>query len=140
MIQNMMRKAMVAGASGFAGVTLNFGTCEGYTTDFVRWWASLDGTAGDDVTLATSVSMSPLTPGATITVSVVASVGPAVTVCYKKNAGSITNYTTGFSVVAADYLKMGIVAPNQVDSGYGVVLVFADGSQVATIDYTYDPA
>lgn len=139
MIQGMLRRAMAA-KSSFAGVTLNFGSMAyGYTTDFPRYWASIAG-GTDDKSLATNVALTALSPGATITTNVIATEGPAPAVIYAKNDGANTSYTSGFSVVSTDSLKIGITAPDQVNSGYGAVLIFADGVQVSAIDYVYDPA
>jgi len=138
-IQNMMRRAMAA-SSGFIGVTLNFGSMTGgYTTDFPRYWASIAG-GTDDKAFATNVALTALSPGATITTNVIANEGPAPAVIYAKNNGANTSYTSGFSVVSTDSLKIAISAPDQVNYGYGVVLIFADGVQVSVIDYVYDPA
>lgn len=139
MISNMMRRAMAA-TSGFVGVTLDFGSMDGgYTTEVPSYWASLSG-GTDDKALATNVALTALAPGATITANVIATSGPAPSVLYAKNNGATTSYTTGFSVVSTDFLKIAITAPDQVSSGSGVVLIFADGTQVSAINYIYDPA
>lgn len=139
MISNMMRRAMAA-TSGFVGVTLDFGTLDGgYTSDLPLWWASQAG-GSDNKALAENVALTALSPGATITANVIATVGPAPSVRYAINDGATTSYTTGFSVVSTDYLKVAIAAPNQISNGSGVVLIFANGTQVSAIDYVYDPA
>jgi hypothetical protein len=139
-IQNNFRKALAAESAGFPGVILEFGSIEGFTSDMIGpWWANDTG-GSDNKTLAKSVAMTLLTPSATITMVVVPDDGfIGATPWYAKNNGSNTAYATGFTVVPSDTLKIGIQPLNQVTSGYGFVYVYANGTQVASVYFGYDP-
>ena len=136
MIPNMFRIAMAAKASGFIGVTLDFGSISGYSTEVLPpYWASLVG-GSEDKASATNVSLVGLSPSATITMVLENDIGLAPSVKYAKNNGTNTQYSAPFTVVGSDYLKIGLDAP-QIGDGEGRIKVYADGTLVATIPYDY---
>jgi len=139
MFHGMMGNATVRGGedggSGFTGVTLNFGTLDGVSSmEIPPHWASDVG--GSSVKAeANNVSLSQLTGGATITLTAVSNSGNPVTLLYyAKNDGATVTYSGGFTVTASDTLKIGAAPPAGLD-GYGTIVVNANGTSVANIDY-----
>jgi hypothetical protein len=134
MIQNMMRKGMASGSSGFAGVTLNFGSLDMVSSmELPPHWANDLG--GDpSKALAKNVSLAPLVGGATISLTAVPTFRGPPTMYYSKNDGPTITYEAPFSVLESDSLKIG-GGPPAGFSAAGAIVVNADGQTVSSITY-----
>jgi hypothetical protein len=133
-IQNMIRKAMAAQSSGFAGVTLNFGSLDAVSSmELPPHWANDSG--GDpSKALAKNVSLAPLVGGATISLTAVSTFGGTPTIYYSKNDGPTITYSAPFTVLASDSLKIGGGPPAGFNA-VGAIVVNANGETVSSITY-----
>jgi hypothetical protein len=130
----MIRKAMAAQSSGFAGVTLNFGSLDGVSSmDIPPHWAN-DAGGSALKSEAKNVSLAPLVGGATISLTAVPTFMGPPALCYSINNGPTITYVAPFTVLVTDSLKIGGSPPAGFNAA-GAIVVNANGETVSSITY-----